>query len=229
MEKKINIAIDGYSSCGKSTLAKQLAKHLGYIYVDSGAMYRAIALYCLRKGYIKDNFIMKDELIADLGKISIRFHYNSDTQRSETFLNGENVESEIRGMEVSKHVSYISLIKEVRRKLVVFQHEMGKNKGVVMDGRDIGTVVFPDAELKIFMTADKHTRAERRYEELKAKGLNITMDEVAENLYMRDFEDTTREENPLRQAEDARVIDNTFLTHEEQLKLAMDWAEQIIK
>jgi len=228
LNKKINIAIDGYSSCGKSTLAKQLAKFLGYVYVDSGAMYRSVALYCLRKGYVKDNFIMKDQLIEDLPNINIRFHFNSDYQKSETFLNGENVENEIRGMEVSKHVSYISLIKEVRSKLVVLQHEMGKDKGVVMDGRDIGTVVFPDAELKIFMTADKHTRAERRYEELKAKGMHITMDEVAENIYSRDFEDTTREVNPLRQADDARVIDNTFLTQGEQLELAQGWVREIL-
>lgn len=229
MTKKINIAIDGYSSCGKSTLAKQLARQLGYVYVDSGAMYRSVALYSLRKGFIKDNYIMKDELIADLGNINIRFHFNSDYQRSETFLNGENVENEIRGMEVSNHVSFISLIKEVRSKLVILQHEIGKDKGVVMDGRDIGTVVFPDAELKIFMTADKHTRAERRYEELKAKGLHITMDEVAENIYSRDFEDTTRDVNPLRQAADARVIDNTFMTPEEQLELAKSWVSEKLK
>lgn len=228
MTKKINIAIDGYSSCGKSTLAKQLAKQLGYVYVDSGAMYRSVALYSLRKGFIKDNYIMKNELIADLDNINIRFHFNSDYQRSETFLNGENVENEIRGMEVSNHVSFISLIKEVRSKLVILQHEIGKDKGVVMDGRDIGTVVFPDAELKIFMTADKQTRAERRYEELKAKGLHITMDEVAENIYSRDFEDSTRDVNPLRQAEDARVIDNTFMTPEEQLELAKSWVREKI-
>jgi CMP/dCMP kinase len=228
MAQKINIAIDGYSSCGKSTLAKQIARHFNYIYVDSGAMYRAIALYCLRQGFVKDNYVMKDMLIESLGDIHVRFHYNEELQRSETFLNGENVEHEIRGMEVSRYVSLVSLIKDVRRKLVVLQKEMGKNKGVVMDGRDIGTAVFPDAELKIFMTADKETRAHRRFDELRAKGMHVSMEEISENISSRDFEDTHRAENPLIQAVDARVIDNSMMTMEEQFELAKSWVEELI-
>lgn len=227
--KKINIAIDGYSSCGKSTLAKSLASHFNYIYVDSGAMYRAITLYSLKEGLIKDNYILKDELISLLPKINISFSFNPETKRSETLLNGVNVENEIRGMDVSRHVSFISLIKEVRKKLVTLQKKLGKQKGVVMDGRDIGTVVFPDAELKIFMTADRDTRAQRRYEELKSKGIEISMDDVMENLSSRDFEDTHRDENPLVQAKDALVIDNTYLSMDEQLDLAKSWADTIFR
>lgn len=226
--RKINIAIDGYSSCGKSTLAKQVANHFNYIYVDSGAMYRSIALYALQHGIIKDNFLLKDDLIAALPNIEIAFKYNSKLSKSETFLNGLNVEHEIRGMEVSKHVSFISLIREVRQKLVAIQRKLGENKGLVMDGRDIGTAVFPDAELKIFMTADKHTRVVRRYEELKAKGIEVGMEEVQENLSSRDFEDTHRAENPLVQAPDARVIDNTDLSREEQFEMVKQWVEETL-
>lgn len=226
--KKIIIAIDGYSSCGKSTLAKQLAARFGYVYIDSGAMYRAITLFSLRNGLIKDNFVMRDELVERLPEIEIAFSYNTRHQRSETFLNGENVEHEIRGMDVSKHVSFVSLIKEVRKKLVVYQRKIGSKGGVVMDGRDIGTAVFPDAELKIFMTADKQTRVERRYEELRAKGLNVSLQEVQENIASRDHEDTHRAENPLRKASDAREIDNTDLSQDEQLELACSWVEEIV-
>lgn len=225
--EKIIIAIDGYSSCGKSTLAKQLANRLNYVYIDTGAMYRAVALYAIENGLIKDNYIMRDELIEQLPKISISFKYSPKNNKSETFLNGKNVEHEIRGMEVSRHVSFISLIKEVRRKLVAMQREMGSIKGIVMDGRDIGTAVFPGAELKIFMTADKDVRVKRRYDELKGKGVHITMDEVSENLTTRDFEDTHREENPLRQAEDARVIDNTDLSMDEQFEIVLNWVAEM--
>lgn len=226
--KKINIAIDGYSSCGKSTLAKQLASHFGYIYIDSGAMYRAITLYAIQKGFIKDNFLVRDDLIKSLHDINIRFQYNPTTGKSETFLNGENVEKQIRGMEVSNHVSVISLVKEVRRKLISLQQQLGSNKGVVMDGRDIGTAVFPDAELKIFMTADNDTRVKRRFDELKSKGQNVSLEEVQENISSRDHNDTTRVENPLIQASDARIVDNTDLTPDEQFNLVKSWVEEKI-
>lgn len=207
-------------------MAKQLARSFNYVYVDSGAMYRAITLFCLRHGMVKDNYVMRDQLVERLHEITIRFHFNPEVQRSETYLNGENVEHEIRGMEVSRYVSLISLIKEVRVKLVALQKEIGKEKGVIMDGRDIGTAVFPDAELKIFMTADKETRARRRYDELKSKGQLVTMDEVMENIASRDFEDTHRKENPLIQADDARIIDNTLLSMEEQFEIAKNWIEE---
>ncbi len=225
--EKIIIAIDGYSSCGKSTLAKQLANHLGYVYIDTGAMYRSVALYALQNGLIKDNYVMRDELIAELPLVNIVFKHSSHNNKSETFLNGKNVEHDIRGMEVSRYVSFISLIKEVRTKLVTLQREMGKEKGIVMDGRDIGTAVFPNAELKIFMTADKDVRVRRRYNELKNKHVVVSMEEVSENLNMRDFEDSHREENPLKQAEDARVIDNTDLNFDEQFNLVLEWVFEL--
>lgn len=224
--KKINIAIDGYSSCGKSTLAKQLASHFGYVYIDSGAMYRAVTLFAIRKGLIKDNFLVRDELIKSLNEINIRFLFNPETGKSETLLNGENVEKQIRGMEVSNHVSIISLVKEIRRKLVSLQQQLGINKGIIMDGRDIGTVVFPDAELKIFMTADNDTRVRRRFEELRGKGVKVTLEEVLENISSRDHNDTTREENPLLKASDARIVDNTDLSPEEQFDLVKLWVEE---
>jgi cytidylate kinase len=227
--KKINIAIDGYSSCGKSTLAKQLASHFGYVYIDSGAMYRAITLYAIQHGFIKDNFLMRDDLIKSLHDIDIQFHFNSATGRSETILNTKNVEKEIRGMEVSSHVSVVSLVKEVRRKLISLQQQLGDHKGVVMDGRDIGTAVFPDAELKIFMTADNDTRVKRRFDELRAKGVSVSLDEVQENIASRDHSDTTREENPLIKAIDAKIVDNTDLTPEEQFQLVKAWIEETIQ
>ena len=224
--KKINIAIDGYSSCGKSTLAKQLAAHFGYVYIDSGAMYRAIALYAIQKGFIKDNFLLRDDLVKSLNDIKIEFHFNPISGKSETMLNGVNVEKQIRGMEVSNHVSVVSLVKEVRRKLISLQQQLGDHKGVIMDGRDIGTAVFPNAELKIFMTADNDTRVKRRFDELKSKGQFVSWDEVAENIASRDHSDTTREENPLIQASDARIVDNTDLTPDEQFQLVKGWIEE---
>lgn len=225
--EKIIIAIDGYSSCGKSTLAKQLANHINYVYIDTGAMYRAVALYAIENGLIKDNYVLRDELIRELPNINIVFNHNPHHNKSETYLNGKNVEHEIRGMEVSRYVSFISLIKEVRAKLISLQREMGKLKGIVMDGRDIGTAVFPNAELKIFMTADKDVRVKRRYEELKSKQAIVSIEEVSENLNMRDFEDSHREENPLKQAADARIIDNTDLTAEDQFALVLEWVFEL--
>ncbi|TND06543.1 MAG: cytidylate kinase [Bacteroidetes bacterium] len=215
--KKITIAIDGYSSCGKSTIAKALAAKLGYSYVDSGAMYRSITLFCIRRGIIKDGRFDHSDVIRELDNINLTFVYNPAAKASDTYLNGENVEREIRTLDVSSHVSHISLIREVRQKLVAIQREMGKNKGVVMDGRDIGTNVFPDAELKIFVTADTDVRTQRRVDELRAKGHKVSVEEVKKNLLHRDYEDSHRKENPLVQAPDAIVLDNTDLTREEQL------------
>jgi cytidylate kinase len=225
-DKKINIAIDGYSSCGKSTLAKGIAQMLHYAYIDTGAMYRAVTLYCMRNGYIKDAVVNSTLLIDDLRNINIRFRYNIDTAVSETFLNGENVEQEIRKIDVSDNVSRVSEIKEVRKKLVSLQQMMGKEKGVVMDGRDIGTVVFPDAEIKIFMTADTDIRMQRRFDELIAKGHKVTMGQVKENLLQRDFIDSHRKEDPLIKAEDAVVLDNSLLTREEQLDFVLQLVDE---
>jgi cytidylate kinase len=224
--KKIIITIDGWSSCGKSTLAKQLAKSLGYIYVDSGAMYRAITLYFLR------NHIDWTDINAvkhALKEISLEFVYNSNSEQSEIFLNGENVEYVIRDLVVAEKVSDVAAIKEVRKYAVAQQQKMGKNRGIVMDGRDIGTVVFPDAELKIFMTADNAVRVERRFTELYEKNPNITIDEVKANLEMRDYIDSHREVSPLRQADDAMLLDNTHLTEKEQFQKAYRWAQEQIQ
>lgn len=222
MSQKINIAIDGYSSCGKSTIAKALAKKLGYAYVDTGAMYRAVTLYILR------NHIEITDLVSiknALENIDISFEIDSDGKQF-TLLNGENVEKEIRSMEVSNFTSQVSAIKEVRQILVSWQQKIGKNKGVVMDGRDIGTVVFPDAELKLFMTASPDIRTQRRYLELTNKGESVTEEEIRNNLAHRDHLDSTREESPLRQAEDAVVLDNSFLSEEEQLDKVLDWVKE---
>jgi cytidylate kinase len=215
---KITIAIDGYSSCGKSTLAKALAAKLGYAYVDSGAMYRSVTLHALRKGIIKDHGFIEDEIIKVLPDIQLSFQFNPNTKSSETFLNGENVEKELRQMIVSENVSKVSAIKAVRTKMILIQRELGKNKGIVMDGRDIGTNVFPDAELKLFMTADPDVRTQRRFDELSSKGHHPTFLEVKKNLLERDYEDTHRKENPLTQAKDAIVLDNTDLSREQQLE-----------
>lgn len=223
---RITIAIDGYSSCGKSTLAKQLAKKLGYSYIDSGAMYRAVALWCLENNAIKNGVPDKEKIISNLNNIKIEFRFHPEIQSSQTYLNGYNVEKEIRGMAVSEIVSKISSIKEVRQKMVALQRQFGEDKGVVMDGRDIGSVVFPNAELKLFMTADPTIRAKRRYDELKAKGTEVSMEEIAENLRLRDYEDTTRKENPLIQAADAVVLDNSNLTPEQQFDTAWNLVEQ---
>ncbi len=222
---KINIAIDGFSSCGKSTLAKELAKKLNYTYIDSGAMYRAITLYFLRN---QINWHNEKEVESALQQISLRFQPNSLTGNSEIFLNDENVEYVIRDLIVAEKVSEIAAIKSVRQFAVQQQQSMGQQKGVIMDGRDIGTTVFPDAELKIFMTADIVVRVERRFKEMYAKNPNVTIDEVKDNLEMRDYIDSNREFSPLRRAEDAVLIDNTDLTPAEQLSKALALSKQII-
>jgi cytidylate kinase len=219
-EKKIIITIDGKSSCGKSTLARQLAKRLGYVYVDSGAMYRAITLYFLRNHI---DWTDKKEARKALTQITIEFVYNENSQASEVYLNGENVEYVIRDLVVAEKVSEVAAIKEVREFAVHQQQAMGKKKGIVMDGRDIGTVVFPHAELKIYMTADDAVRVERRFKELYAKNPNITVEEVKANLELRDYIDSNREISPLRKAADALELDNTHLTAAEQLQLAVKW------
>jgi len=221
---KIIIAIDGYSSCGKSTMAKQMAKALNYIYVDTGAMYRAVTLYALRNDFFSTGELNNTELINSLDKVNVSFQYSSSSNTSETILNNENVEKEIRGIEVSNHVSKIAQVKEVRATMVDLQRAMGTQKGLVMDGRDIGTVVYPNAELKIFMTADYQIRAKRRFDELQAKGDTTSYEDVLANINSRDMDDTSRTENPLSQAEDAIVIDNSNISQEEQLKIAMDYA-----
>ena len=218
---KITVAIDGYSSCGKSTLAKALAQKLTYNYIDTGAMYRAVTIYCLRNKIINDSVFDLPKLLQSLNNIEVSFVYNTTTKTSEVLLNGEHVEREVRTMEVANNVSAISSIKEVREKMVILQREMGKHKGVIMDGRDIGSHVFPDAELKIFMTADNDVRAQRRLSELSSKGEYHTFEEVKRNLEKRDFDDTTRKENPLMQAEDAIILDNTDISKEEQLDFVL--------
>lgn len=225
MAKKIIIAIDGWSSCGKSTLAKALAKELGYLYVDSGAMYRAITLYFLRNHI---DWTDKVEVKKALKEISLEFVFNDKSQQSEMFLNDENVEYVIRDLVVAEKVSDVAAIKEVRKFAVEQQQEMGKKKGIVMDGRDIGTVVFPLAELKIFLTADNAVRVERRFKELYEKNPNITIEEVKANLEMRDYIDSNREESPLRQAENAVLIDNTNLSARETLQKVLQLARKII-
>lgn len=217
----ITIAIDGYSSCGKSTLAKALASELGYAYADSGAMYRCITLYAINKGVIKDHSFQEEEIVKLLDEINLSFQFNPHTKSSETFLNGVNVEKEIRQMVVSENVSKVSAIHDVRVKMIAIQRDLGKNKGIVMDGRDIGTNVFPNAELKLFMTADTDIRTQRRFDELSSKGQYISFNEVKSNLIYRDHEDTHRKENPLTQAEDAIVLDNSELTREQQLEFVI--------
>lgn len=217
MMKKITIAIDGFSSCGKSTMAKDLAKEIGYIYIDSGAMYRAVTLYCLENSlFNSDGSVNSEELKKHINDISVSFCLNEATLKPETFLNGVNVESKIRTMEVSSRVSLVAALGFVREALVKLQQEMGKSKGIVMDGRDIGTVVFPDAELKIFVTASAEIRAKRRYDELMAKGQEVSFDEIIKNVEERDRIDQTRAVSPLRKADDAIVLDNSNMTVEEQ-------------
>ncbi len=219
----IIITIDGWSSCGKSTLARQLAKKLGYVYIDSGAMYRAITLYFLRNHV---DWTAVKEVEEALNSIDIEFHYNEATEKSEIYLNGENVEYVIRDLVIAEKVSDVAAIREVREFAVAQQRKMGKKKGIVMDGRDIGTTVFPRAELKIFMTADNAVRVERRFKELFEKNPNITIEEVKNNLEMRDYIDSNREVSPLRQAKDAIILDNTNITEEQQLKQALKWAKE---
>jgi cytidylate kinase len=219
--KFLTIAIDGYSSCGKSTLAKEIANELNYIYVDSGAMYRAFTLHLMNKGILKDGAYITSQVIDELDHTQIRFAYNTDSQKSETYLNGVNVEKDIRSSLISKQVSPISAIKEVREKMVAIQQQMGMEGRVVMDGRDIGTVVFPKAEVKLFMTASNDIRAQRRLIELLEKGENVSLEDVKKSLAQRDHIDMTREIAPLRKAEDAIEIDNSELNRAEQLELAL--------
>lgn len=225
---KINIAIDGYSSCGKSTVAKALAAKLQYIYVDSGAMYRAVTLYCLKKGFIKKNKPDEKKITASLKNIRLSFQYNPSTSGQDIFLNRKKVEKEIRQMDVANAVSKVSSIKKVRTKMGKIQKEFGKNKGIVMEGRDIGSNIFPDAELKIFMTADTDIRTQRRHDELTAKGVKITFDEVKKNLLSRDHTDTHRKENPLVKAKDAIVLDNSDLNKEQQLEYIIKLIEDMM-
>ena len=224
-EKKIIITLDGWSSCGKSTLAKALARELGYVFVDSGAMYRAITLY-----FLNNSVDLSDlkQIEKALGNIELTFVFNPTRGASDIFLNGQNVESSIRAMAVASRVSEVAAIPLVRQFAVQQQQRLGKNKGIVMDGRDIGTVVFPDAELKIFMTASKEIRVKRRFQELVQKDAAITFEEVRENLEQRDHMDSNRKESPLRQANDARVLDNTGLTEQQQFELALGWAKETI-
>ena len=224
--KKIIITLDGYSSCGKSTLAKQMAAHLNYVFIDSGAMYRAITLYFIRHHIDVTN---SDAVIEALAHIHLAFKLNEQTGRADMYLNNENVEEEIRGLEVSNNVSQVAALEPVRIFSVAQQQLMGAQKGIVMDGRDIGTAVFPEAELKIFVTASPEVRVERRYQELVAKDPAITKAEIQANLEMRDHIDSTREFSPLKQADDALVLDNSSLTRDEQLELALSWAKERIE
>jgi cytidylate kinase len=228
---KITIAIDGYSSCGKSTMAKAIAKKLGYRYIDSGAMYRSVTLFVQQHGMTLEELqaMTDDQLEAMLDHIRISFHINPDTGLSEIYLNEINVEKKIRDLKVSDWVSPVSAIPVIRHRMVALQQSYGKLKGIVMDGRDIGTKVFPNAELKIFMTAQKEVRAKRRFDELNQKGFMVTMDEVLKNIQDRDFTDTNRAESPLRKADDAVVLDNTALTEEEQLNFAMNLIHERVK
>ena len=225
----ITIAIDGFSSTGKSTLAKQLAKHLGYVFVDTGAMYRAVTLFALQNNCVENGILNAQKLIENLLNISLQFQFNETLGYSEMFLNDKNVETEIRTLEVSNYVSKVAEISQVRAKLVEQQQEMGKNKGIVMDGRDIGTVVFPDAELKIFMTASPEIRAQRRFEELSSKDETIDFEEVYKNVQERDYIDTHRKDSPLKMAEDVIEIDNSYITREDQFKLVLEMVDEITK
>lgn len=229
MEKKIIIAIDGHSSCGKSTMAKDLARRIGYVYVDTGAMYRSVTLYALRHGLFNPDGTVKADLLHEqMPEISISFKFNPETGRPDTYLNGELVEKEIRSLEVSNHVSPIAAIPFVRADMVAQQQRMGQEKGIVMDGRDIGTTVFPDAELKIFVTASAEVRAQRRFDELKAKGMPADYEDILRNVQERDYIDSHREVSPLRQAADALVLDNSHMTIAEQNDWLMErFAEKI--
>lgn len=227
--KKITIAIDGFSSTGKSTLAKQLAKELEYVYVDTGAMYRAVTYFAMQHDFIGADFFNKEVLIEALPKIQLEFKFNADLGFAEMYLNNENVEKQIRTIEVSNFVSKVAEVSEVRAKLVEQQQEMGKNKAIVMDGRDIGTVVFPNAELKIFMTASPETRAQRRFDELQQKGDNVSYEDVLKNVVERDYIDTHREDSPLVIAGDAVEIDNSYLNREEQFAAVLELVNDVVK
>ena len=226
INRKITIAIDGYSSTGKSSFAKAIAQRLGYIYVDTGAMYRAVTLYCINNGLLSESGEPHmQKIIQQLLEIKIVFAYNNELGKSETLLNGVNVEADIRSLKVSNHVSAVSAIPEVRSQMVELQRQMGRQGGIVMDGRDIGTVVFPDAELKIFMTANPKVRAMRRFSELEAKGQNVPLQEIEQNIRHRDYEDSHRATSPLRQAKDAVVLDNSHMTPEDQLQ----WFDKLLE
>lgn len=229
MSKKITIAIDGFSSTGKSTIAKQLAKHLGYVYVDTGAMYRAVTYFAMQNGYIAADFFDKQTLINSLSSIKLHFEFNPELGFAEMYLNDVNIEKEIRTLEVSNFVSLVAEVSEVRAKLVEQQQEMGKGKGIVMDGRDIGTVVFPNAELKIFMTASSETRARRRFDELQSKGQEVSFEEVLKNVEQRDYIDTHRDDSPLTKADGAIEIDNSYLTREEQFNTVLEMVNEVTK
>lgn len=227
--QKIIIAIDGHSSCGKSTIAKALAARFGYIFIDSGAMYRTVALFALRNHLVESGVVNQEKLIEKLPEINIQFRYNPETGKSDAYLNDENVEEEIRQLTVSQNVSPVAAIPEVREKMVSLQQEMGKDKGIVMDGRDIGSVVFPQAELKLFVTASPEIRAKRRFDELTAKGEIVSFDEILKNVQERDFIDSTREVSPLKKAGDALLLDNSNMTREEQLDWAIAKVEERLK
>lgn len=227
-EKKIIIAIDGFSSCGKSTFAKAIAARLGYIFIDTGAMYRAVTLYALEQGAIVGDEVNAERVVELLPQVEISFRFNEERGASDIYVNGIYAEDRIRSIEVSNCVSRISSIGAVREKLVAMQQQMGQSRGVVMDGRDIGTVVFPDAELKIFMTADAKVRAERRYKELTAKGDKVTLEEILENVISRDNADMTREISPLRRADDALTLDNSYMSVEEQMAWFMEQYKRVV-
>ena len=231
MQKKIIIAIDGHSSCGKSTMAKSLAKHFSYRYIDTGAMYRAVTLFALQNNFIDNKKVNLEGLRTAFlqEKVNIDFKYNEQLKKSETYLNNVNVEDKIRGLEVSENVSPVATIDFVRKKMVDLQRIMGKEKAIVMDGRDIGTNVFPNADLKIFLTADAKIRAERRYKELTGKGQKVSYDEILANVQERDHIDSTRETNPLRQAEDAVLLDNSHISIEDQLQNAINLVNEKLK
>ncbi|AGC77805.1 cytidylate kinase [Nonlabens dokdonensis] len=229
MSKKITIAIDGHSSTGKSTAAKQLAVKLHYVYVDTGAMYRAVSFFALSENLIESGQLDREKLVERLPEIKISFVYNKETDRADVYLNGKNIEKEIRTLEVSSIVSKVAEISEVRAKLVEQQQAMGTEKGIVMDGRDIGSVVFPDAELKVFMTAAPEVRAERRYVELVERGDDVTLDEVLKNVIERDHIDSNREDSPLIQLPEAKLLDTSNMTREEQFELLVSWAEAAIE
>lgn len=216
--RRLTIAVDGFSSCGKSTFAKALAARFGYVFVDTGAMYRAVTLFALENGAIRSGIVDEEALVALLPKIDIVFRFNPKRGASDIYVNGDLVEGKIRTIEVSNCVSGVSSVGEVREKLVAMQQQMGRNKGIVMDGRDIGTVVFPEAEIKIFMTADPKVRAQRRYDELTAKGDNVSLEEIEENVRSRDIADQNRAISPLRKADDAVVLDNSYMTIDDQMK-----------
>lgn len=229
MEKRITIAIDGFSSTGKSTIAKQLARELGYIYVDTGAMYRAVTLYAMQNKIINKEKFDSSKLIQQLDKITLTFKFNEKLGFGEIYLNQKNVEKEIRSLEVSKYVSQVSTLSEVRKKLVVQQKDIGKNTGVVMDGRDIGTVVLKNADLKLYMTASSKKRALRRYKELTERGDDVTYEDILKNVEYRDFIDSTREDSPLVKADDAIEFDNSNMNLEEQFERILNYAKQLIK